>query len=253
MGNLSTPSAIVARLREKGESSPRLVWYGPDGRIELSGRVLDNWVAKTANLLVDELDAGAGSRIVLDLPVHWKTMVWALAAWEIGATVSAVGSGSHNESIPDGGASDGTTVLVSASGTASAGDIAASGTAEVHLVLVELGALALRWSGALPADAMDYMAEVRSQGDVFMDQAPLPAGRSLLLADRQFGFDALVELGGGRPPVASVVLMEATRPLEMVLGSALAVWQADGTLVLVGPGVPVTDSLLAGERVTERR
>src|SRR3954451_23158670 len=65
---------------------PRVTWYGVDGdRVELSGRTLENWVAKTANLLVEEFDAGPGSRICLWLPAHWRTVTWLLAVWSVGA------------------------------------------------------------------------------------------------------------------------------------------------------------------------
>ena len=59
----TTPSDVLTLLqREPGR--PRLTWYG-DGpeRIELSGAVLANWVAKTTNLLVEELDAAAGETV----------------------------------------------------------------------------------------------------------------------------------------------------------------------------------------------
>ena len=50
-------SELMTSLRSGHATSPRLTWYGPDSeRVELSGRVLDNWVAKTSNLLQDELD-----------------------------------------------------------------------------------------------------------------------------------------------------------------------------------------------------
>ena len=41
---------------------PLLTWYddATGERTELSGATLANWVAKTANLLVDEVGAGAG-------------------------------------------------------------------------------------------------------------------------------------------------------------------------------------------------
>src|SRR6478735_7253781 len=49
---------LMGTLRSGNSTAPRLTWYGPDAeRVELSGRVLDNWVAKTSNLLQDELDA----------------------------------------------------------------------------------------------------------------------------------------------------------------------------------------------------
>ena len=56
-------------------------------RIELSARVLANWVAKAANLLRDDLDVGPGSVVLLDLPPHWRTLYWAFAAWSVGACV----------------------------------------------------------------------------------------------------------------------------------------------------------------------
>ncbi len=52
---------LMTALRSGQSTSPRLTWYGPDAeRVELSGRVLDNWVAKTSNLFQDELDAEPG-------------------------------------------------------------------------------------------------------------------------------------------------------------------------------------------------
>ena len=54
---------LMTALRSGQSTSPRLTWYGPDSeRVEFSGRVLDNWVAKTSNLLQDELDAEPGMR-----------------------------------------------------------------------------------------------------------------------------------------------------------------------------------------------
>jgi uncharacterized protein (TIGR03089 family) len=79
---------LMTALRSGHSTSPRLTWYGPDAeRVELSGRVLDNWVAKTSNLLQDELDAEPGMRLRLDLPAHWKSMILALAAWQLGMEV----------------------------------------------------------------------------------------------------------------------------------------------------------------------
>ena len=63
---------LLARLTAD-PGRPRLTWYGDDGeRVELSGHVLDNWVTKTANLLVEEYQAGPLTRVLLDLPVHWR-------------------------------------------------------------------------------------------------------------------------------------------------------------------------------------
>ncbi len=86
----ATPTvADVLRRVTADPGRPRLTWYGAGGeRIELSGAVLANWVAKTTNLLVEEFDAAPGVRVGLDLPAHWRTVVWALAAWRCGAEIT---------------------------------------------------------------------------------------------------------------------------------------------------------------------
>lgn len=56
-------------------------------RTELSWATLHNWVAKTANLLVDAFDVGLGSEVHLDAPLHWMVPVVALGTWATGAAV----------------------------------------------------------------------------------------------------------------------------------------------------------------------
>ena len=53
--------------------------------MELSGATTANWVAKSANLLVDGY--GGPTRIGLLLPLHWKTVALLLAGVATGATV----------------------------------------------------------------------------------------------------------------------------------------------------------------------
>jgi uncharacterized protein (TIGR03089 family) len=253
MDQFPTPAAVLSHLRAVSSSSPRLVWYGPDGRIELSGRVLDNWVAKTANLLVDELDAAAGTRIELDLPVHWKSLVWALAGWQVGAAiVPRPGDGARQtlDERPD---------IVVTAADRGAGEPAAL------LVAVALGALAMRWPAPLPPGAVDYAAEVRSHGDVFSDAVPQDARTVLFTAGLApegqapggqapgpLTVEGLHRLAAAAPDPGSVVLLQADTTLRNALAAALAVWTADGTLILVHPEVEVTQSLLDGERVTAR-
>nr|WP_243888978.1 TIGR03089 family protein [Dermatophilus congolensis] len=67
-------------------TTPRITRYDSWGRIELSGRVLGNWVAKATNLLRTEYDPQPLDVIALDLPAgHWRTLYWALATWACGA------------------------------------------------------------------------------------------------------------------------------------------------------------------------
>lgn len=89
----TTVPQLLRDLATIDPTSPRLTFYDDTPgttcgeRVELSGRVLVNWVSKAANLLQDEFDAGPGTRVALDLPAHWRAAYWALAAWATGSTV----------------------------------------------------------------------------------------------------------------------------------------------------------------------
>ncbi|WDF34231.1 TIGR03089 family protein [Arthrobacter agilis] len=253
---VTPPAAILARMRSVGSSSPRLVWHGPDGRIELSGRVFDNWVAKSANLLVDELDAAEGTRVALDLPVHWKTLALAFACWQVGAVV-----------VPDGGAGEPADIVFSSSATERIDP-------PRLLVCVALGSLAMRWEGTLPAGAVDFAAEVRSHGDVY-DGAPAADGNALLVSAAGLAgrADDLVRLvaraatdagathaaaPGEEMPAstsaagAGTFLVDPAADLPTVLGAALVAWREDASLLIVGEGAAVTQRMISGERVTGR-
>ena len=66
-------------------AQPLLTLHDGDGRVELSGATTANWVAKSANLLVDGY--GGPTRVGLLLPLHWQTVVLLLAGVATGATV----------------------------------------------------------------------------------------------------------------------------------------------------------------------
>jgi uncharacterized protein (TIGR03089 family) len=66
-------------------AQPLLTYVNGPARIELSGSTTQNWVAKTANLLVDGY--GAPDRVGILLPLHWQTPCFVLGAVAAGATV----------------------------------------------------------------------------------------------------------------------------------------------------------------------
>lgn len=222
---------------------PRLTWYGPQGeRVELSGAVLQNWVSKTVNLLVEEFDAAPGVRVKFDLPVHWRTAVWALGAWRCGATVVLGGPETPAEAPAD--------VVLTDRPDAWAGSGA-------ELVAVTLPALARRFDGELPAGAIDAAAAVMTYGDV-VTWAPETDSRATALEAPGTGpvdFAALVPLGGDVEPGARV-LVDGGEPAAHALRTLLGVWAADGSVVLVEDGTMAelrTDApRLARLRETER-
>jgi uncharacterized protein (TIGR03089 family) len=92
--NSTFDSFNVAAERQIGRygDKPFLTWYDDhrDERIELSYRTFDNWVAKTANLLVDELGGEPGDRVGAALVDHWQTPVVLAACWRAGMGVVAI-------------------------------------------------------------------------------------------------------------------------------------------------------------------
>ena len=224
---------LMTALRSGQATSPRLTWYGPDAeRVELSGRVLDNWVAKTSNLLQDELDAEPGTRLRLDLPAHWKSVILALAAWQLGMEVVFGDADAE--------------LLATADPAAGA----AQGAFDA-VVAVALPALAMRWPGELPSGVVDYAAEVRSHGDVFMAHVDPEASRRAVLTttgtDHTHG--NLLDGFAAAHDDGVRLLVPAGDGLESALAQSLGAWRRDGSVVLVHPDVVVTEKLLADERV----
>ncbi|GAA0205592.1 TIGR03089 family protein [Aeromicrobium sp. Leaf272] len=84
---MPTLADLLPAVREPGR--PLLTWDDrtTGERVELSATTTANWVAKTASLLVDELDAEIGTRVRIGLPSHWLRFVWLLSSWTVGAVV----------------------------------------------------------------------------------------------------------------------------------------------------------------------
>src|SRR6266536_2577860 len=84
--NVTIPQAFAAAVR-RDPTTPLLTFYddATGDRTELSGTTLDNWVAKTANLLVDGAGLGEGDTVAVLLPPHWQT-----AAIVLGASVAGL-------------------------------------------------------------------------------------------------------------------------------------------------------------------
>jgi uncharacterized protein (TIGR03089 family) len=123
-------------------------------RVELSFATTDNWVAKTANLIVDDLGAEPGERIALWLPTHWQTVVWYLACWSTGAVAAPTGDPAQCEYA-----------------VADADRVAQIAACRGGRVLVGLRAF-----GAPPVPTppglLDYAAEVAAHADRFSAPAP---------------------------------------------------------------------------------
>jgi uncharacterized protein (TIGR03089 family) len=83
-------ATLLANLVRRDPSRPLVTFYdhATGERTELSVVTYANWVAKTASLLVEELDLERGQTVRLDLPVHWLGPVLLGAAWTVGLVVT---------------------------------------------------------------------------------------------------------------------------------------------------------------------
>ncbi len=238
MASTTPPAALLARLVAADPGRPRVTCYddtdGPTRgeRIELSARVLANWVAKAANLLQDELDVGPGATVRLDLPPHWRTLYWAFAAWAAGARVVVGGAA----------VADAVDVLV----TDDPGTAAASSADRV--VVVTLAALARQAAGPVPAGGVDEARELATHGDVFDPyDEPDPGDPALVTTDGVRSFADLVPAApaGGR-------VHTDTSDAAAFLATTLEAWAADGSVVLTRgtPDAEVLAARLTTEGVT---
>lgn len=248
---------------------PRLTWYGPGGeRIELSGHVLVNWATKTTNLLVEELDAGPGTRVLIDLPPHWRTVVWALGTWQAGACVVPAGPADEPEPAVDTARSAAVAALVPCDVVVTHRPDDHPGAGRPAVVAVELPALARRWEGALPPGALDAASAVMTYGDrLGWVPDPDPAGPAVagpvdvahheLLTWAATSGEPLLHTAGRTAPARALV-EPADQRIEVLLAAVLTILAADGSVVLLDP--VVTRELAAdprrratltdGERVT---
>ncbi|MCS4535856.1 TIGR03089 family protein [Corynebacterium sp. HS2168-gen11] len=81
---------LLAELLADDPSTPRVTYYDETtgARIDFSATTLENWVAKIAHFLHDELDLTAGDTILLDLPASWQAACIALGAYACNITVA---------------------------------------------------------------------------------------------------------------------------------------------------------------------
>jgi len=219
---MRTPADVLADLLRSDPARPRVTFYedtpGPTAgeRIELSGKVLANWVNKAANALQEELDVAPGSSVRLALPPHWRALYWALAVWSVGACVCL------DEDEADVTVTDDPDLAAQSAGTA---------------VLTTLAALARSAPGGAPVDVIDEARELATFGDQFSAwESPAATDPALRVDGRHTAYGSVVPQ---RDWPQGTRLHTRSDDLEQVLLDALAAWAADGSVVLSrGPGPP---------------
>ena len=238
---MQTPASVLAEILRSDPARPRVTFYedtpGPTRgeRIELSGKVLANWVSKAGNALQDEYDLGPGAVVRLTLPPHWRALYWAMAVWSVGGVLELAGG-----PTPD--------LLICDDPSAPAARL---NPAPTDVVLVTLGALARAHPGPVPAGAMDEARELATFGDQFSATAePSPGDLALITSRTHLAYRSVVPQRDWAPGVRVNLAGDLTRVLE----STLAAWAADGSVVLARNGQDAggerQPERLASERVT---
>lgn len=241
-------AGLLAAAIAPDPSRPLLTWYddATGERTELSGATLANWVAKTANLLVDGLALGPGDRAAVLLPPHWQTAAVLLGCWSAGLAVitpDAVGSTAADPpAAGTSGATDAPGPVDVLFAAADRVDESAAWPApdRYALALAPLAA-PLR---EVPAGFTDYVIEVRGHGDHF-SAYPQAGPQDATLCARAARRAA--ELGLGRGDRALIDAGRHRDPVDWLL----APLSAGASVVLCGrlDRTRLTDRL-AAERIT---
>lgn len=225
-----TAEALLARALLVDPARPLLTFHddATGERTELSVATFANWVAKTANLLTDDLAAGPGDVLELSLPVHWQATVWLQAAWAAGLAVrlGPRPSGEPAPAVAVVAHDPATDARATPGGPPTAGEVVSLG----------LGPLGLPRPGVAPGDPMsvDYDRTVHGHGDRFVAQrVPAPSDRALLLGATGHDQAALAAAAAlAVPPGGALLLTEPLHDLRTVLAGLLVPLATGVTAVL---------------------
>jgi uncharacterized protein (TIGR03089 family) len=179
MFDVRTVGTLFTAVLERAPAPPLLTYYddATGERTELSAATLGNWVAKTANTLVDDLGLGIGGRAACGLPPHWMTAAVLLACWRAGLAVTDRPEPADVAFVAASRAAEGWP----------AGDRYALGLHPFALPLREV-----------PDGFLDFTSEVRVHGDFFT--APAPVGGEVLAwyGDRESSHAELCDRAAAR-------------------------------------------------------
>jgi uncharacterized protein (TIGR03089 family) len=243
------PAALLATARDRDPARPLVTSYddATGERVELSSTTLDNWVAKTANLLQDEFDVGPGSTVAVALPVHWQTAAVLLGIWSCGAAVL-------DTAAEDEGRLTGVDVVLAAQDRLPALEEEEIDAELLGLSLHPLGGGMTGYAG----QARDFALEVRTAGDRFVPyQPPDAAAPGLIAGGLELTLGGLVEAAGelaGRlaiGPEDRILIDEQTATEAGPVAWLLAPLAAGASLVLCRrPFAERLPARAATERVT---
>jgi uncharacterized protein (TIGR03089 family) len=203
------PTVVAAfdSLVSTRPTSPLLTFYDDalGERTELSAATLANWVAKTANLLVDSAGLGPGDVAAVRLPPHWQSAAILLGCWAAGLAVDLGHSGTPAA-----------VAFVSAQRSRDGSDV---DTSAVDTYALALAPLAAPFPAGPPPGTLDYVVEVRSQGDHFAPARPVLTHGVALADATTHGQLVAAAMARGAPPGGRLLIDADARadPLDWLL------------------------------------
>lgn len=223
---MAATDALLRAALDRDPARPLLTYYDDrtGERTELSATTLDNWVAKTANLVVDELGVQPGDRVGVLLPAHWQTVAVLLAVWAAGGVVGSDPAG--------------TTVTFCAAEELDSrpDDLDRAG----DLVVLSLAPLGRGLSDP-PPGVTDYAVAVRAHGDRFT--APVPVGADApALADGATLLSGADLVARARRRADELGLTAGDRVLSTLAWHGPADW-LDGWLAPLAAGASLVQSV----------
>lgn len=232
VANLSIANALAGILARDG-ARPLITQIWADGqRSELSVRTFENNVAKAANLLQDDADAGPGSSILLQLPLHWQHSVWLTAGALVGTLVhSTLDIEQTTDTQPMAAFVD---------------EPRAHQQFPFATYVVSLHPLGLP-SGEIPSGTIDLAREVRGFSDVFTAYESVEAGTPWLQCEDEVlsqdeAIERAIELArslgleqGGR------LLVSGTVSPATILGLAAVPLALNASIVICGVDADIDD------------
>ncbi len=177
---LATPAAALTAALRTDPNGPLLTYYDEQTgeRTELSATTLDNWVAKTANLLVDGAGLTADDPVGVLLPAHWQTAAVLLGCLAAGIPVRTAAAAGVEP------------VEVAFSTAGRLAETRMLRPADTYLLGLAPMAAPAR---DLPPGTTDFVVEVRAYGDRFVPAATVDPDAAALLDPAPVSHRALVE------------------------------------------------------------
>ncbi|MCK9893837.1 TIGR03089 family protein [Frankia sp. AgB32] len=237
-------AGLFARRLATDPARPLVTFYddATGERLEFSATTFDNWVAKTANMLVDTLGLAPGDQIGIALPAHWLGLVITLAGWSAGLDVLVIPADSDPDTAGTG--PEPATTRLGALFVAEDRLDSTAALAADETVALSLRPMGGRLARPIPG-VLDYATEVPPHGDRFAAPPAPPHQAGLVRAAMRTA--AAWDLTA----TDRILCTAAADTAEGLLGGLLAPLAAGASIVLCRRLDPGTlDRRAETERIT---